>query len=251
MNIAEKIKNIRTVDIKNFLTNCFFTDFTNACYISDNDKALIFLLKDRDIYRLYFACNDLSALSCLLDTLPSDLKISFEYITKFDMPENLHNLITKYFIFDTEYQRMRVKCTDLRQFKKYSANEIETANEDDIQYICEVLNKTFNHYSSHLPSIEELYDLQKNKQVLVTRNDKSLITSFMLFKLNGKSSNFDQLVSIDHNALNTMKLLDYYNSVIKLKNINDSFLWVDVINNKPVVKMHKLFGYNFDGLNLY
>lgn len=249
--IKDKISELKKQKPANFSTNYFFNVLSQEVICFDSNSAFIFLSLDKNIYRLYYCYTNIEEFSELLSQVPTDLNICVEHLTKTEISQNLFNIINHYFKYETTYERMRVNCQNLRQFKKYSHDDIEKAKTEEITYIFNVLNDTFNYYSSHFPDIEELKSLQNKGNIFVVRNEDNEIACFLIFKITGKSSNFDQLVSIDHNAMNTMKLLDYYNSFIKGNQLLDSYLWVDTVYNKPVVKMHKLFGYQFDGLKDY
>lgn len=251
MNFQNKVNELRKKDILNFQTNYFMNEIREDAICLENDNAIICLSKDRDIYRLYFAYINLLDFENLLKQLPINIKISLEFITKKEIDSDLYNCINKYLPFDTVFERFRCKVDKLKIFKKWELNQIEYAGINDIEFILKTLEKTFNYYSSHLPTINQLKDLQGNNNIIVVKNNNKTIASFLIIKPNSKSINFDQLVGLDKNPLNLMKVIDSLNIKLKKEGYNEIFLWIDVLYNKDVIKLHKLYGYKPDNTKDY
>lgn len=248
MLIQNKINNIRKQDIQNFNTNYFINKLARNVSVFENDKAILILCQDRDIYRLYFAYNDLFSFEKILRQIPQDIQICVEILVKHGMDEKIKNILCKYFTFDTIFQRLRCDVSKLKIFKIY--NKIEYAINSDFDTINNALNNTFNHHSSHLPSQDELLSLIETKKVIVVRKNDEIV-NFIVYKENNNNINFDQFISFDRKAIHTMKVLDYLYGIIKNKNYKTIYLWVDIINNLPVKKLHTFYGYSPDGLQNY
>lgn len=252
---AEQIKTyiseLRKQDIKNFNTNYFLNDLNEQIQYLKNDTSVLFLQPDRDIFRLYFAYTNINDFEKLLGLLPNNIKISLEILTKKEIDKNLYECINKYLQFDTVFERYRCKCKDLKIFQKIEKNKITYAKIKDIKEIGHLLNSTFNYYSSHLPSTEELEYLINNKTVIIEKNNNDKINTVIIFKKKGKNINFDQLINTDNQPLKMMHALDSLYSIIKEDEYNEIFLWVDTIYNKDVIKLHKLYKYKSDLLKDY
>ena len=246
-DILAKIDALRKSDVKNFQTNYFLTPVEDECFVLENEKAIVFLSLDRDIYRCYFAYVNLNSFINLLSVLPEGKKICLEYITRSDIPQVLFDAINTYLPYETTFIRSRCDIQKLRVLKKCKEDEIEFAEFDDISVIENLLEAAFNHYSSHLPDNCELKSLIENKQVIVT---KSLgeITSFIIYKVNQNNVNFDQWISIKKDPQNSMLIINNFYSLLQSQNYRQVYIWVDIKNNKGVQKFHEFYGYKPDGL---
>ena len=64
-------------------------------------------------------------------------------------------------------------------------------------------------------------------------------------------SRLDQLVGLDKNPLNLIKIIDNLNLKLKNEKYKDVFLWFDTLYNKKVIKLHQLYGYKSDNTKDY
>lgn len=248
--IQVKITELKKKNSNSFSSNYFLNPLNDEIQILENENAILFLTKDKDIYRTYFAYNDLNSFENLLLKLPKDIKISLEILSKKEVEKELFDCLNKYLLFETAYERYRCKCTNLRIFQKININNIQTAKEEDLEQIDLLLNETFNHHTSHLPTKEELMKLINNQNIIISKTDDK-ITSLIVYKKVGNNINFDQLINKDNQPLKMMYILDCLYSILKEQEYNEVFLWVDTLYNKDVVKLHKLYGYKSDLLKDY
>ena len=251
---SEKISNIynnlRKEDIKHFQTNYFLTPIAEGTDCYYNEKAIIFLQPDRDIFRLYYAFLELEYFEKLMQQLPLDKKISLEIITKGELDVALYDCVNKYIPYETTFERMRAKCDDILTSKIYDHNEIQFATKEDVDVVYDALYSVFFYHTSHLPNKKDLLDLINNQQVLCVKDDNKL-ASFIVYKPEGMQARFDQFLSIDKNIKNTMKLMDYFVSELKYKNFKTCYLWVDIVKNKPAQLMYKYYKFKSENLKSF
>lgn len=250
--IKEKFSQLRKLDIKNFNTNYFLNPLDDDIYYLENEKAVLCLQPDKEIYRAYFAYISIEDFEQLLQQLPKDKAISLEVLSKQELPEKLYNIFTKYLEYDTTYERMKCAISKIKKTKSYSEDEIEYANIDDIDTIYNGLYNTFDYHASHLPDKANLHNLITNKQIIVVRNTNKELASFAIYKPEGRQTAiFDQFLSFDRISANTIKLWDCFFSELMRLNYVYCYLWVDIIYNQHASNFYKYFGFNSDSLKNY
>ena len=144
-------------------------------------------------------------------------------------------------------------------FERYYNNHVEHrgafngefATENDAQQIYDLLYANFIPYTDHLPSMSEIHDRIRNKEIFVTR-DKATGKVSGLFSLTfekqrcfftlwiNTSGDINESLSLYFNAFNYMHEKGY----------EKAYLWVREDNkfSKPI---HLIHGFIFDGLKDY
>lgn len=251
INISCKINALRTADINNFHTNCFLSDFDNACFINSNENAIIFFIREYDFYRLYYAYTDMNAFENLLRNIPDNISYSIEILQKEPLSDEVKNTIDKYAPFNTIFIRMRAALSNIKVQTFYKPNEIEYASPNEVELIHKSMFSTFSKYYSHIQTIETLQNYVDNRQIIVVRDDDSNLAAFLIFTINGLVSHNNQAININGNPAYGIKVIDSYYSRMRELGIKNIYLWVDTINNSKVQKMHEIYGYQADGLKNY
>lgn len=241
--IMTKINSIKLIDCFNFYTNYFFNKLDDEVYYYENEKAIIFLQPESDFYHLYFACTNLDYLEKLFEQIDLKADIAVEIICKNKIDDFLFKSLSKYFEYQTTYNRTKLYNLRERPYKK----EPLFATENDVEFIHNQLRAEFNKYFDHFPSRETLIEYIKNNWVIVKKDENNNILAYIIFTIANKSCHFNYMKNLTSDSFILISLIDqFYNKIIKL-DVNNVYLWVDMDNNSRVRKLHEFYGHKFDG----
>lgn len=236
-------KNVRSpINYSNF----YFHQFTGDAEIAIHDDcSVVFILADRDIYRLYFFSKDLNKLERIFKAI--DIRPTvIDYICS-DLPQGLENVFLRSGFM--RYGKMiHMSNNKLAQYEQDEA--IEYANETDENEVNDKLVLWLDKYTGHFPDRNELILLINNKQVLVEKKDGRIIGLF-IYKIQGTKGNLFQWgFSKDSGDYNPDLALRLYNNVLYLlheKGAKKVDLWVNE-KNITVIKIHTFNGFCQDNL---
>ena len=219
--------------------------------IRTNDKAMVYIWDDKGVKRVYFAANDPEALRPLLAELPAGSGI--EIIGKQIKPE------TEKVITDTGFKLFetyaRASIYDLKgdvyknipdKYKDVKAWDIiQYAEEQHAEDIYDLLYDTFDPFTSHLPSLDEIKaDIDKGNVVVVTEEGHAV--AFIIFKVIGKKVYIEQII----NRGESVYMHALYMGVLEkamADGINIAYSWVKEGNARAYALMHR-YSYQWEGI---
>lgn len=224
-------------------TNYFRQPLTGSRYwMVGTERSLVFLTDDMDFFRLYFFAVDLAELAGLLRDTPLPGITVTAYVTRQIDP-----------VIDAAFQSAGHEAYAVfrrmsnRALRRYETNEkLAFADPDDVDELLRRVRSDFPPYTGHPPSRELMLEYVRQKWVLVNRQ-VGTIKGYIIFQIAGKTVNYNYIFNSSDNPVDFLLLqANFYVQMGKL-GIQSGILWVNETNMR-VIKMHRLFGWGFDGL---
>lgn len=225
-------------------TNYFGQRLTgNQYWIASTHRSTVFVANDLDFFRFYYLTNDVPDLAGLL----RELRYLGVTVTAY-----VHRAVDP--ALDAAFQGAghrpyavfrRMSTQSLRVCKTNS--RLEFATQDDIDELMQRLQIDFAPgYADHLPSRAMLSDYIRQRWVLVIRRRRA-ITGYLVFQINGTQVVYNYMFNDSNNPSDFLMLQENFYGLVAEQGIRSGVLWVNEAN-APVIKMHKLFKWQFDGL---
>ena len=145
-----------------------------------------------------------------------------------------------YFVYKT-YQRLRGKGNDI------DLSEVDYCNVKDKHTLRLMMDNTFDAFSDHIPTDEELEEFLEQKQIIcVRRNEK--VTGFIIFEDKGRTS-YIRMVCVDKGYQGKGLANELMRMYFKIHEGYTGFtLWYDVRNSRT----HSLYAkWNYEDEQLY
>ena len=239
-DILAKFDSLRRTDIKNFQTNYFLTPVDQECFALENEQAAIFLSKEKNFYKLFYAFTSLHNFEMLLSQIFYE-DVYLEIIAKRPPFSDFQKLLNKFFEYKTTYQKLYKKL-------EISNRTFDVSCKIDEKLIFDKLYSTFNIYFEHLMNADELKKLANENKVL-TIYENGDMKSFLIYKTQGSKAYLNHIANYGSKenliALWKMFYQDLNNHKVKYLD-----LWYDVQNKKAenmyhIEKFRPLGLYNF------
>lgn len=221
----------------------YFSYQDQIVYGEITEKSLVFILKNKGFNSLYFTSIDLDDLEKLIAKLSAE-DICLEMIQKGDMPLELENILKKYFILESIYEKMTLYIKNLKPKLKIKnlKKDIQHCDISELDFLYQNLYESFDVRFDHLPNKNTLSDyISKNQVLIKTKNDQ--ISAYCIFTLKGKTSHFNYLKNLKASSFEIIELLEEYYEKMKMLQIEHIYLWVDILKNIRVKNMHSRYGY--------
>lgn len=213
-------------------------------------EAITFGVESNGVYRVYFAACDRKILCNLLQEYPTGSVI--DYISR--DPKEIDFIIYQTG-FDTYTTMQRYKLTNLEEnfgrglpvdfFYNYSPDLVTEAMPGDECEIYYLLLDTFDKNISHLPSVQEILQYIKNKEVYVYRSNNEIVMLWM-FSRNAKKVYSYQVINKGESVAVWSA---WYKGVLTF--FNEGILaletWIEV-KNLASIRFHTKMGLDFDGV---
>lgn len=237
---------------KSVVTNYYYSYNTSDCEFDvwQEKGAIVFCIRENDVYRAFFYTNDKNTLIELLKKLPKDTVIDYLSKDEEDQAEwmneagfDLYNVLSRMSNGDLKTvpkaQTKREKILE----ELYDPSFGEFATLDDCDEILSLLYEVFDYRVSRLPSKEELQEMILKNWVLLYRLDNKII-SFLIYKIEGKKYYGYQIYNegtadITYNL--ERRALQY---AIENYGVTSSYAWVEIRNKGA----NKRVGATADGL---
>jgi hypothetical protein len=246
-DIMEGITRVRRHASASMLTNWFGNLHSAGPFPAlITEDTLLFLDADRDFRHVLFASTSPAALDRLLQCCPHGGIYALDYLTKALGHEWEEVFLRNGFIRRANYQRIA------SVFPKFPPVRGETlfAREDEAEYVYQLLPQVFDRYLDHLPSIEQVREMIRDRRVLVNRMDRD-ISGLFIFQIHGQRAHLNYWWSHPAASPNAgLELLIRAYHEMGLRAIRAVHAWVNVINDR-VIRIHRHFGLNPDGLCNY
>lgn len=249
-DIFSKISSIKLGKKDYYDSNIFFVP-EEIDRVIFNEHALVYLWNDKGVRRVYFAANDAEALRPLLEEMPS--KSGIEMIGK-QLNHETETVILDagYRLFET-YARASIYNLKEDVYKNIPDKYKEIDIWDIIQYaerkhaqdIYDLLYDTFDPFTSHLPSLDQiLEDIDRRNVVVVTEDDH--VRGFIIFKVIGKKVYIEQII----NRGKSVYMHALYMGVLEkamADGINIAYSWVKEGNERAYALMRR-YSYQWEGI---
>ncbi|PAF53671.1 hypothetical protein BKH42_04960 [Helicobacter sp. 13S00482-2] len=219
---------------KNIYTN-FYTQENIIYQVKILSDCIIILKQEQIFWRLYFFSNDIEKLQDALDQIRSNIPICIEIIQK--QEEIILDSIQK----QTIYLRLRknlskIPKTDLQQISNKKASPKE---------FYKLIQKDFNIYFDHLPTLETIENWIKNKKILYINQEEKII-SYLVFNIKGKGAYINYIANYGgKNSL--IRIWEMFYQELNKFDIEFIYLWCDTKNTKAM-NMYEIEGFYPDGL---
>lgn len=224
-------------------TNYFKQQLTGLRYWKVfSPETLLFITNDEDFYRLYFFTNNADDFSNLLSicTYPGDVVI--DYIAKtFDSSIDAAIIESGFSRIDL-FSRMSnyvLPPSPLRE-------DIAFAVAADAEILQVRLHTDLNRYTDHFPTLAMIKQYIANGWVLVNRRENE-IQGYIIFQIQGQRVNYNYVSNSSANPMDWLIMQRNFYGILKQQGIRSGVLWVNDTNVR-VARMHKKFGWDFDGL---
>lgn len=236
--INNKINTLRKTSITNFQTNYFLTPIDNNCIIFENHEAIVFLSKEKNFFKLFYAFVDLNSFEALLNQLPQK-EIYLEIVSKVPPQNEFKEILNKYFEYKTTYSKL---------YKKLEVIETKVAEKSkiDIDLLFEKLYSTFNIYFEHLMSKNDLIELARQNKI-ITIYEKYELKSFLIYKVQGTKAYLNQIANYGSKG-NLIELWGKFYHALNYDGIKYLDLWYDT-QNKKAENMYNIE--QFQPLNIF
>ncbi|MDP2538705.1 hypothetical protein Q5I06_02765 [Helicobacter sp. faydin-H76] len=219
---------------KNIYTN-FYTQLNIAYQVKILSHSIIILKKELGFWRLYFFSNDIKKLQDTLSKIQNNAPICIEILQK--QEEIILNSAKK----QTVYIRLRKNLSNISKmeiqqppYKKPSAKKFY-----------ELIQKDFNIYFDHLPTLETIKDWIKNKRILYIKKERQII-SYLIFNINGKGAYINYIANYGGKD-SLIKIWQMFYQELNNFDIQSIYLWCDTKNTKAM-NMYQIEGFSPDGL---
>lgn len=237
-DISAKYNSLRKTNANNFQTNYFLSPIEDECFTLENKNAFIFLSKEKDFYKLFYAFTCLDDFESLLSKLPSK-NIYLEIIAKKTLPTDFQSVLDKYFEYKTTYQKL---------YKKLENSEVRSdiLCQVDVNLVFDKIYSTFDVYFEHLMSKQELQKLADENKILTIYENEEM-KSFLIYKTQGSKAYLNHIANYGSKE-NLISLWKIFYKALNYHNINYLDLWYNMQNKKAENMYHKE---NFQPLELY
>lgn len=236
---------------RNYYDSNVFSVPEEIDHVIFNEHALVYLWNDKGVRRVYFAANDAEALQPLLKEMPS--KSGIEIIGK-QLNHETETVILNagYRLFET-YARASIYNLREDVYKnipdKYKGIDIwdiiQYAERKHAQDIYDLLYDTFDPFTSHLPSLDQiLEDIDHRNVVVVIENGH--VAGFIIFKVIGRKVYIEQII----NRGRSVYMHALYMGVLEkamADGINIAYTWVKEGNERAYALMRR-FNYQWEGI---
>lgn len=247
-DVLAKVSSIKRGKNNYYDSNIFLVP-NNISFSLSNDDALVYVWDDKGVQRVYFAASDPNALKSLLETLPPGTGI--EMIGS-EVNAETENAITSagFSLFET-YARASIYNLKEDVYKnipdKYQDvkcwDVIQYAEKDHAEDIYNLLYNTFDPFTSHLPTFEEIRaDIEKKNIVDVTEDGH--VVAFIMFKIQGKKIYIEQII----NQGKSLYMHALYMGILEKAmddGINMAYTWVREGNDRAYALMRR-YGYQWE-----
>ena len=140
-----------------------------------------------------------------------------------------------------KYERLRCKGNLIEDI------EADYCNEQDKSILQNMMNDTFDVYSDHIPTSDELDLFISNQQIICVRDEDKEICGFVIFEDKGKTSYIRMVcVSKDHQGEGLANCLMKMYFGIHQKHVSFT-LWYDMENGRAA-SLYKKWNYEAEGL---
>lgn len=243
VNIQSIMNGIKGRSVSGIYTNYFQQKFHgDNLYRISTDKSILILNDEFDFYRLYYYTCDLCDLAFLVQNMDFSGTIVVNLLSKTDDHHIKSIFESSGFGFFAKFRRMasqklRICATN---------SSLQFAELGEVEKVQQALLGEFNRYTGHIPTLGSLAEMVSDKQVLVSRRGSEL-SGCLVFQVHGRKVHYNFLYShADDRAVAPMLIENFY-GLMHERGISSGFLWVDELNT-GVIRMHRYFGWSFDGL---
>lgn len=221
-------------DKKNTYTN-FYIQEDISYQVRILTHSIIILKQEESFWRLYFFSNDIEKLQNALDEIQNDVPICIEILQK--QEDIIFNSIEKH----TLYIRLRKNISKIPEVKLQKPSQKNICAEK----IHELIQKDFNIFFDHLPTLETIKDWIKNKKILFINKEEKII-SYLVFNIKGKGAYINYIANYGGKD-SLVKIWEMFYQELNSFDIEFIHLWCDMKNTKAM-KMYQIEGFSPDGL---
>lgn len=221
-------------DKKTTYTN-FYTQQNITYQVRLLSHSLIILKKEKSFWRLYFFSNDIEKLENALVKIQNNIPICIEILQKQE------DIIFKSIEKQTLYVRFRKNISKMPEIKPHKPLKKEVR----AKKIYELIQKDFNIYFDHLPTLETLKNWIKNKRILFINQEQKII-SYLVFDIRGKGVYINYIANYGGKD-SLIKIWGMFYQELNNFDIEFIYLWCDAKNIKAM-NMYQIEGFSPDGL---
>ena len=226
-----------------YFTNCYQPERLAGCGLSaQRPGTVLYLQTEADFARLYFLTADLEDLRGALAELECGVPVVLSCLDRLPEAELAAPIRASGFEPIARYQRMT--CDRLRHGRP--GESLELAGAGDVDELHAALFAIFNPYTDHLPTKAQLAETIAARQVILNRQADG-IRGAIVFQVAGRRVNFNHLFNRSESSLDLLRLLSHFYGVAAERGLQSGFLWVNSAN-EGVIRLHRSFGWRFDGL---
>lgn len=249
-DIFTKISSIKRGKKDYYDSNIFFVP-EEIDKVVANEHAIVYAWNDKGVERVYFAANDPEALRPLLEEMPPESGI--EMIGKqLNHETEAVILDAGYRLFET-YDRASIYNLKEDVYKNIPDKYKDVNIWDIIQYaerkhaqdIYDMLYDTFDPFTSHLPTLDQIVvDIEHRNVVVVIENGH--VAGFIIFKVIGRKVYIEQII----NRGRSVYMHALYMGVLEkamADGINIAYTWVKEGNERAYALMRR-FNYQWEGI---
>jgi ribosomal protein S18 acetylase RimI-like enzyme len=253
--VLEAIKIVKDQK-KGFITN-FFPDENrlnlwikkNILFVDHYSGTDIFIKENsNNFFNLYFISTDLCSLGAVLsdlNTIYQSYTLVFDILGKEPGMQNLKSAFENSGYFEyTSLQRMS-KSAHTENMTGILKN-VNSAKENQVSDIYNLLNKFFDPFAEQLPLLEEIHQWVKNQNIQIIEENNEII-GFVIYDLIGLTSYLRYwFVHPDHrnNNIGSALLRTYFNQSNKC---DRQLFWV-IQSNENAIKRYQHYGYKKENL---
>lgn len=221
-------------DKKNTYTN-FYSQQELIYQVKLLPHSIIILKQEESFWRLYFFSNDMQKLQNTLDKIQNDIPICIEILQK--QEDIIFNSMEK----QTLYIRLRKNLSKTPSIKLQQPPYKKPCAEK----IYQLIQKDFNIYFDHLPTLEVIKDWIKNKKILSIIKEEKII-AYLVFNIKGKGAYINYIANYGGKD-SLVKIWQMLYQELNNFDIEFLHLWCDTKNTKAM-NMYQIEGFSPDGL---
>lgn len=248
-----KINTLKSRNI-NIVTNAFFTTQqlhsmidSNEATVKISDDAVVILVEEERLVRLYFYAVTFNSLKQISNLLPSPTSkaIIADVVGRNPQARKLaYELQKLYFYKQNEFIRMNRKP---QENMPVTVSDVLFATADNVNEIVNILYDEFDVYTSHLPTEERILKSITNKEITIVLQQEKIVGLAYFEKL-GERLKYLYLIVVDKNfrGKGIANRLLMYTFGHSSKNTNFQ-LWVET-NNQLAISLYKKYNFIPNGL---
>lgn len=253
--IIEAHNNVRKNATNFFATNLYLGNEVLENLLKENrlewyfsDLAFILIEKREGYSRLFYSyAEEKSFNECIQEIIKKRNILSVDIIAKNRKDIQIQ---LKYFLNNNfNIERMSKRMTRINErVCEVDDSVIHYAEEDDAERIYEMLNGYFEPTTSHIPFLKEIKEAILDKEIIVDREGGKVIAMIWLAQKDKIGDCrywlLDQAFK-DNDRL--PGFLVYQQALLLMKTLKKVTLFVGM-DNEMVIKMHRINGFKFDGI---
>lgn len=220
-------------------SNFYFNNLDNEIEVETekNKGAIIFIILENEVKKLYFFANNNKALSELLILQSQGTIINFvqkgENVFSDLMKESNFNLYAKYIRKSLKIDKDE-KIDENNIFEQmYDENCGEYAILEDIPKLMELMRSKFDPKSDYFPTVIEWKEIIENQWAIMYKEDDEILSLF-IYKIEGKK--YYGCISINDATADILYNIEKraYKTAIEKYGVNLKYAWFDEKNAKAI-----------------